>query len=248
MEKRKKLAFQLDTPYSACPWPQIVPEDQDTILELLCSLLSPLGHYRAEHIRPSKGIRAKRKRKEAAKEVGGLPTPPVPELQAFVDIGLSSITRSLQKVSSEAGNPQGDDVSENRISPLYSLIFVARSGQPNALSSHLAQMVAVGSIKDPNQPPTRLVGFSKACEDRLAASLGLPRVSCVGIRVNAPNSQPLIEFTRQHVPIIRVSWLEEARRAEHRETKVNILETTIGDRKRPKYESLQQRSLVPQRQ
>ncbi|KAI0165881.1 hypothetical protein GGR57DRAFT_139986 [Xylariaceae sp. FL1272] len=246
MEKKKRLAFQLDTPYSAVSWPQISQQDQDTILELLCSLLSPIGHHRAQHIPPSKGIRAKkRKRKEAAKGEGESPIPPVPELQRYVDVGLSSITRSLQKASSETANPQeAASPKDNPPSPSYSLIFVARSGQPNALSNHLPQMVAVASKKDPTQQPTRLVGFSKACEDRLVASLGLPRVSCVGLRVNAPNSQPLIEFARQQVPMIQVPWLEEAKRAEHRETKISILEATIGDRKRPKFEALQPTSLV----
>jgi ribonuclease P/MRP protein subunit POP3 len=129
-----------------------------------------------------------------------------------------------------------DEWSENRF---YSAIFVARSGQPNALSSHLPRMVAAASKSHPSQSPTRLVELPRGCEGRLSESLGVPRVSCIGICFGAPNSKALIDFTRRHVPIIEIPWLQEASQAEFRETRINTVETIIGAKKKTKDKSTQ---------
>lgn len=120
----------------------------------------------------------------------------------------------------------------------YSAIFVARSGQPNALSSHLPQMVAVACKSHPSQPPTRLVELPRACEGRLCEALGIPRVSCIGLCVGAPNSNALVDFLRGHVATTKVPWLQEANNAEYRATKINVVETVTGARKKARDKSV----------
>ncbi|KAI1365185.1 hypothetical protein F5Y08DRAFT_188741 [Xylaria arbuscula] len=231
---KKKTVFQLDTPYSTASWPHVLPDDQDTILELLCTLLSPIGHYRSQYIHPSKGNRArKRKRKGPSDQEMAPPVPPVPEVHAYVDIGLPCVSRCLQKTASAApitrGDSQPDKGSEQTSAGrFYSAIFVARSGQPNALSSHLPQMAAVAPKSHPLQPPIRLVELPRGCEARLCESLGIPRVSCIGICVGAPNSSALIDFTREHVAMIKAPWFQEATDGEYRPTKINSILTVIG--------------------
>ncbi|GKT53315.1 RNase P and RNase MRP subunit [Colletotrichum tofieldiae] len=235
---RKKLVYSVDTPFSATQWPEIAPEDQDAILELLCSLLSPLGQHRQRHIKPSEGKRAvKRKRKEegaALKETAKSEPPPVPELASFVDVGLMSITRNLEKLA--AGQRGSDDTSNDNNttagSPTpYSVIFVARSGQSSAFNCQLPQMVAVASKSSPSAPPARLVGYSKPCADKLSACLGIPRVSSVGIRAGAPMSRALVEYVQQHVSPVRVAWLEEAEEAVYRPTQLKIDEKMVPAKK-----------------
>ncbi|KAI2630711.1 hypothetical protein GGR54DRAFT_635318 [Hypoxylon sp. NC1633] len=237
MDKKKRIVYQLDTPYSAVSWPVVTLEHQETILELLCTLLAPLGQHRSEHVPLSKGKRdKKRKRKASASLPKDLPHPPAPGIKSYVDVGLTNVTRRLQEMTSKDSDdePNIEDRLPDQEAPApYSAIFVARSGQPNALNGHLPQMVAVASKSHFARTPIRLVGLSKSCEDRLSEALGIPRVSCIGLRENAPNAKALVEFTRQHVPIIEVQWLEEAKRAEHRETKINLIETSVGSK--PKY-------------
>ncbi|KAI1313565.1 hypothetical protein F5Y03DRAFT_102175 [Xylaria venustula] len=237
MDRKRKIVFQLDTPYSAAPWPCVLPNNQNTILELLCNLLSPLGHYRAQHIQASKGNRAKkRKRKEQSNRETAPLVPPVPDLQSYVDIGLSCVSRCLQKSASErfeiGSSGDGHKLEKPPSGRFYSVVFVTRSGQPNALSSHLPQMVAVAAKSHPSQPSTRLVELPKACEGRLCESLGIPRVSCVAICVGAPNSNALVNFTREHVATIKVPWFNEAADGEYRATKISSIETVIGASKK----------------
>jgi ribonuclease P/MRP protein subunit POP3 len=78
---------------------------------LLCSLLSPVGQHRANHLTKSKGKRSKkRKRHEAKKHTGEEnpsqpPIPPTPEISSFLAIGLNSITRALQESSQKPKPP-----------------------------------------------------------------------------------------------------------------------------------------------
>ncbi|KAI2785332.1 hypothetical protein F4815DRAFT_452327 [Daldinia loculata] len=236
MERRKKIVYQLDTPYSAVSWPSVTINDQETILELLCNLLTPLGQYRSEYVELSKGKRdKKRKRKVSTTHSENVPPPPSPELKSYVDVGLTTVTRHLQELASKAQDVEANsddklptqDVSRRS----YSAIFVARSGQPNVLNGHLPQMAAIASKSHPEQMPIRLVGLSKSCEDRLSESLGIPRVSCIGIREGAPDSKALIEFTAKHVPTINIQWMEEAKKAEYKATNINTIETFVGTKK-----------------
>lgn len=188
-----------------------------------------------QHITTSKGRRdKKRKRKDSAIKASPSQAPPLPEIQSYIDVGLSAVTRGLQEsvVAKARAKTRSEGLATGECPACcYSAIFVARSGHPNALNVHLPQMVAVASKSHPEHIPIRLVGFSKPCEERLSEALGIRRISCIGIHHNAPNSNPLVDFIREHVPAIDLQWLQEARQAEHRETKINSIETTIGSKK-----------------
>ncbi|KAI1212484.1 uncharacterized protein F4807DRAFT_373503 [Annulohypoxylon truncatum] len=235
MDKKKKVVYQLDTPYSAVSWPSITLEDQETILEILCTLLGPLGQHRARYVQPSRGQRDKKRKRKASKKDSKELVPPTPELRLYVDVGLTTVTRHLQEMASKAHSVNSsleDKLASQEVSrPFYSVVFVARSGQQNILNGHFPQMVAVASKSHPDQAPIRLVGLSKPCEDRLSESLCIPRVSCIGLYEGAPNSKALVELARQRVPPVELQWLQEARQAEYQRTNINTIETFIGSKK-----------------
>jgi ribonuclease P/MRP protein subunit POP3 len=202
------------------------------------SFLSPIGRHRSQHVQPSRGKRGKkRKRKEDKSADSQVIVPPAPEVGSFVDIGLSTVTRSLQAsaardgTSAQAGDSDVVMSDGARDGQIYSAVFVARAGYPNVLSNHLPQMVAVASASHSSSPPTRLVGLSKACQDRLSDALGIPRVSCIGLREGASNSKALLDYTREHVPVTVGAWLREAHDADYKDTKINTIETTVGTSK-----------------
>ncbi|KAK4106514.1 hypothetical protein N658DRAFT_439042 [Parathielavia hyrcaniae] len=244
--ERKKTVHTLDTPYSVIPWPKISQDDQDAILELLCQLLAPLGVYRRNFTTPSKGKR-KRSKKDpssvtqpsAAQAPTATPVPPVPELAAHVDVGLSAISRALQAMSgkNEPGPPPADAPSKRRISDSrpsakpYTVVFVARSGQSSAFNGHFPHMVAVAAQSQPADQAVRLVGFSRACEDRLSAALGIPRVSSIALREDVPQATGLVDYVREHVAAIKVPWLQEARSGRFLETKIDAVPTKVGTKK-----------------
>ncbi|KAK4196642.1 hypothetical protein QBC40DRAFT_6468 [Triangularia verruculosa] len=216
--ERKRIVHTLDTPYSAVEWPQISQENQDVILELLCHLLSPLGNHRRSFVTPSKGKRD-RKRKRAQDEAVSDPVPPTPEVAKYVDVGLSHISRALQDLSSKDTKP-------------YSVVFVARSGQSSAFHCHFPQMVALASRSQPPEKAVRLVGISKACEDKLSAALGIPRVFSIALREDAPQAKGLVDFVREHVKPVEAAWLKEAREGKYLDTKIDAVPTKIGVKKK----------------
>lgn len=159
-------------------------------------------------------------------------------MAASVDIGLSNITRNLECSVTASSTPQEpqDGIAERgkgsaRSEP-YSVIFVARSGPPSAFTSHFPQMVAVASKFQQLEEPLRLVGFSKSCEDRLGACLGVPRVSSLALRVDGTaQSRALVDIVRQRVPPVEAPWLDETVRAKFHETKINAFQAPIGKKR-----------------
>lgn len=212
------------------------------ILILYYSLLSPIGQYRAQYVNRSKGKREKqRKQQKLEKDELQKPlVPPNPEIGSFVDIGLSVVTKSLQdEIGKRSSDQQRIESSEGRngqdsnFRP-YSVIFIAHSGQPSILNSHLPQMTAVASQAGSAKQQIRLVGFSKSCQERLSEALGIPRVSIIGLQEGAPNSQALVDFVRQHVPLIENEWFKEAQDLNFKQTRINTIQTTIGEKKKDK--------------
>ncbi|KAI9884710.1 MAG: hypothetical protein M1823_003491 [Watsoniomyces obsoletus] len=110
-ERKTKPIFRVDTPYSTVEWPPISPDHQEKILDMLCSLLAPIGDHRRNFIIPSKGERAKRKEKKIAKasndgavamdtrpEETSLKAPS-PALLSDLTIGFNETTRHLENLS-----------------------------------------------------------------------------------------------------------------------------------------------------
>ncbi|KAH7041163.1 uncharacterized protein B0I36DRAFT_20097 [Microdochium trichocladiopsis] len=235
---KKKIVHQLDTPYSTAKWPEIALDDQDTVLELLCTLLSPIGEHRAQHVQRSKGKRdTKRKRTEKSPGTIKAPSPPpAPELLSHIDVGLVAVTRRLQNLSKDtrADPPKiqllatGEDKAVQRP---CAAVFVARASQPSILNSHLPQLIAVASQALPDEEPIRLFGISKSCEARLSDALGIPRVSCIAMDADAPGAKTILSFVRERVPPVTLEWLAVARSGEYQTTNIKHVATTIGARK-----------------
>ncbi len=95
-------------------------------------------------------------------------------------------------------------------------------------------MVAVASQspQPSSESPIRLVGFSRACEERLSASIGIPRVSSIALRDGAPHSQGLLAFVRDKVAPVDVPWLDEARAGQFRETQIRVTDVAVGPKKK----------------
>ncbi len=115
----------------------------------------------------------------------------------------------------------------------YTVVFVARAGQSSAFHSHFPQMVALAARSQPaDDEAVRLVGLSKACEDRLSAALGIPRASSIALRGDAPQAKGLVDFVRARVAPVDVAWLREAQGgAGFLETRIAAVPTRIGVKK-----------------
>ncbi|KAF4441246.1 rnase subunit pop3 [Fusarium austroafricanum] len=226
---RKRVVHQLDTPSSMVSWPSISAEDQDTILELLCDLLSPIGQHRQAHVKRSKGKRVAQKEKDARKAeyVSEQPSvPSMPEIEASIDVGLNSITRNLQYWSRKATESTEDEPKQQ-----YSMVFVTRGNQASTFNCHFPQMIGAASRKTRLEEHIRLVGLSKPCSERLSACLGVPRVSSIAILKDAPGAGALQEFVMKKVAPVKASWLDASSDAQYLEPKINAIETTVGPKR-----------------
>lgn len=230
--RHKRLVYCLDTPFSEVPWPEIAPDDQDTILELLCNLLRPIGQHRKRHVQPSKGKRAakRRSRDTLGKDIGlnpALTKPEEPDLCRHIDVGFCSLMRELESVSS---NERGQ-TSEAKSKQPYAMVFVARGNHSAAFHSHFPKLIGAASKNLGRHRGIRLIGFSKPCSDQLSSSLGLARVSCLAVRRGAPGTEALSAFVEDHLAPVNVAWLGDMESEQYRPTKIASAETTVGARR-----------------
>jgi ribonuclease P/MRP protein subunit POP3 len=238
-----------------------VPMESTAGIDFSSRLLAPIGSHRAAWTMPSNGKRNRKRKRQEVKRKGsnvGLKeseAPPAPEISSHLLVGLSSITRHLELISSnrivdgshENSGSSGPIVScgsgidvehDGKIKARHlAAVFVCRSSQPSVLHAHLPQLAATASLRNPNLQPTRLVQLPPGSEDRLSSALGLPRASFVAVMADAPHSKPLLDLVQELVPVIEVPWLEEARKAEYMPVKVNSILTTApaGKLKLKKY-------------
>lgn len=196
----------------------------------------------------SKGKRERKRKRKEPEPPGHMPvTAPAPDILRYIDVGFATVSRRLQETTARkeplAAGSSGAKMSEVIERPpcmrRYAVVFVARSGQPSALNGHFPQMVGAASEASPSLPPIRLVGLSKSCEGRLSEAVGIPRVSCIGLAENAPNSKALIDFVRGRVPVVDIAWLKGLPNGDYKPTKINASETTVGQRKSRKPEMVE---------
>ncbi|MCJ1455685.1 hypothetical protein MMC28_006041 [Mycoblastus sanguinarius] len=215
------------------------------------SLLGPIGDHRPQHMTPLKGKRQKKRKRAERHKLGDnltmsqhesleAKTPPKPELQECLTLGFNTTTRYLESLAVQSipqriqsqdpnstlkvnqGRSEGQPVN---LQPLAA-VFVPRSGQSSILHSHLPLLTQTASLALSSSPPTRLVILPKGAEDRLSSALAIPRVGLVGLIHDAPNAAPLIEFVRQHVPIVKVPLLQEASAGAYLPVEIKMIQTS----------------------
>lgn len=229
--------FHLGNPLEVdSTWPDISPGDQESIFELLCSLLSPIGAHRQTHTTPSKGKRSQ-KRKRHDEEVPAVASAqPSPEIATQVLIGFNSITRHLQTICHESsmylisdpenGEESHDRIQENEGTKRIAAIFTTNPSPAQAtLHSHFPPLVAAAS--GPNQYPIRLVRLPRGCENRLAASLNLPRVNFVAVMEKAEGAGVLLALVRDRVRVLESRTGE----ATYQSVKIVGVDGPVGARK-----------------
>lgn len=191
-------------------------------------------------MRPSKGKRdkrLKRKRnndKSPTQEGKAHALPPKrPEQASFLDIGLASVSRSLGGASSLklSGQPHAQEGIE-RTERSYAAVFVIHGGQSSVFTSNFPRMISLACDSQPPERAIRLIGLSEdLVQDRLSHALGVPRVTTLGLLESCPGSEAIVEFVRQHVPLVDIPWLREVQDGSYQFTKIKTVQVPVGARK-----------------
>lgn len=250
ISRKSKTSFNLDTPFTDVKWPVVSADIQTKIMDMLCSLISPVGEHRRRSVAPSKGKRAKKRKKNnditkqdrSAAFSRGLAKADAlvpPEIHSHLTVGFNTTTRYLELLAQKTSpntdedknpgslvvvkTPARSSLEPANIKPLAA-VFVPRSGQPPILYSHLPLLTKAASLAVPSSPPTKIISLPEGAEDRLKTVLGIPRVGMVGLIDGAPNASSLIEFVRQKIPELEVPWLQEAVKGAYLAVKINAIQ------------------------
>lgn len=131
-------------------------------------------------------------------------TPNFPDVTPFLTVGMNATTRQLAELANRTRKE-----TDGNMQPL-AVVFVFSDGQPEILTSHLPLLCKLASERGTATPETRLVRLQRPAGDRIASALGVPRISALGLKANAPESNPLVTFVREHIVSLDVPWLHHA--------------------------------------
>ncbi|KAF2652192.1 hypothetical protein K491DRAFT_636196 [Lophiostoma macrostomum CBS 122681] len=247
--KSSKPIFKTSSPFTETKWPEIPPEHQEVILELLCNLLEPIGTHR-QNTHASVGKKRKRastKHPDSTTE----PSPPPPDISKHILVGLNSCTQHLSRLAADrapanlapqqsGAKSNAADVVPNAQTPLSILILPHPNPSSSLAHAHLPTLVYLSSLpsassqpslppapatSSPHQPepqPTRLIPLRTTSESPLASALHIPRVSAIGILEGAPGADALVEYVRSNVGVVECKWVEESLAAEWKGVKTSV--------------------------
>ncbi|KAL1918963.1 uncharacterized protein VTP21DRAFT_2344 [Calcarisporiella thermophila] len=192
-DKKRRTVFKnvLDSPL-VVTWPNIGVQEQNAILDELCSLLIPIGEYRREMIKfrdaKRKQILESRKRKRQADtsiekiqsktldDTLSAPTTKPPQLNACI-FGINAITKALEKqVQINAMSQDCSGETREQDMPMVEAVFVCRADvQPQLLHAHLPMLACFASN-------VWLCSLPRGAERRLGDLLGMKRVGAIALR------------------------------------------------------------------
>ena len=224
-------------------------------VNLLCDALQPVGHYRREYVRRSKGnsdTRDKRSKSRLAQNELGQPqqernpngesetaadlVAPAPEILSSVTIGLNTTVRYLEALStapkyltvqeSAKNDTEGSTVASIALPVPLAVVFVCRASLPALLTSSMPLSAAAASLAHPQEPATRLIAIGQASEQRLAKTLHQPKVGFIGVKQGCPALTALLALVQEKVAAIDVPWLRQAGAGAY--LPLNVLETEVG--------------------
>ena len=176
-----------------------------------------MGCHRSAHIKPSKGKRDKKRKREQMEKVDGehvesAEQPPAPIIGKHVTVGLNSTCRRLEVFAKP-------DQDLTNTTPLAA-IFLTQS--PLAFQyTHLPVLTALATSSHREMPAPRLVPLDNSAEQRLTRALGIPRVGVIGVLQDAPGAGPLIDYVREHIRAVEVPWVKETTEGKFLGTKIN---------------------------
>lgn len=250
--KKRKIHHVLKPPHEAPKLPTLASEDEQIILEMLCSLLEPIGTYRSQHIRPSKGKREKKRQKRALKKLQVVnpdtnvkvplppetpppppPPPPPPDISESVLIGFNTLNRHLSALAACSPptdrNVQTSEPSKEALpapGPVAA-IFYPKRDVASLLTNHLPHLSKLASRSQPDHSPIRLIPLSTVhASDMLSKALHLPRVSFVGILADGSSSiSALIKLCREKTEPVHLPWLDHVKQVQYENVKVKKIET-----------------------
>ncbi len=199
-EQKRRQVFKpvLDSPFIQVSWPFIQQDDLKTILELLLSILEPLGKYH-----------------EVLKQ-GCFPKPEAPEILDFVTLGFNSSTSSLEKqarknyqIFKDPIIAKSKPITENDSN--IRVLFVCKSDiQPALLTSHFPILCFTASrSQDKRQcsKPVKLVQLPKGTMQKLSTATGQTNCGIISLKENTPGSSILFQLLDTSVSDIDVPWL-----------------------------------------
>ncbi|KAF8347084.1 hypothetical protein F5887DRAFT_1073154 [Amanita rubescens] len=263
ISKDRKVTFKstLDTPFRI-PWPKISINVQTELLAHLISILEGVAEY---HLALRRLSRKRKRGKARDEEEDGeekedvdsrsLPSESDTRVRSIIDhlvIGLNAVTKRLEEQVRK--RPHSVTITEDQPTAEMQktkrdlcLVLACRADvDPPLLIDHLPHLVA--SCNAMQKESVRIASLPEGAEGTLAKSLGIHRVTVIGLDAEFPVMDGFKHFF-ESIPILSAPWLSGIRQVrDFIPTHVKQVKTTAPrDMKEAKEERKKGRALAKQR-
>lgn len=167
------------------------------------------------------------RKKRTASDLGQEDNASKVSVLSYLTTGFNSTMRQLES-SAKNATRLGATTQASETANCYPSVIVARRTTFPALVDQSFPVLVATASRALN--PVRLVEMSANAEASLSAAMGIPRLSVLGIGVDAPGFGPLIAYVREHVGPIDAPWLMEMSTPLYRPLKINTA-VAIGPQK-----------------
>ncbi|KAJ3047471.1 hypothetical protein HK097_011506, partial [Rhizophlyctis rosea] len=235
-DRRMVFKHTFDSPFTY-KWPIVAQEDEEAILKLLCQTLSPIGDSRRKQSahRIAQRIQLKRKAVEEA-EASSHSESPLPDSTTLLRLPEGPKKKKRKSLAERASSraitfsstpfatttPELDPTTlQLRKDLLLGVNAVTKALEPSRAPSQI-QIIFLfrGDIPIPHlyahfptmtylaAPECLLFAFGmKGAEKRVAESLGIKRVSCLGVKTPSETFTPLHILLKSKISLPIIPWL-----------------------------------------
>ncbi|RMD39554.1 hypothetical protein DV735_g5586, partial [Chaetothyriales sp. CBS 134920] len=242
---KTRVTYATASPYTD-PAPEISASVETDLLQLLRPLLESLGEYRKRQGSISKGA-GRRKKRKIVSSVDGRSKDDVKESDRpdWVKIGFNSVVRELETLATcsgtvlDGGEGASRTAATRRVRP--AAVIACPAAIPAPFLNALPLLVALASqTGDDSDQPIRLVGVSSHFETAVSKAVLLPRVGVMALYPDSEGSEALINYVRNEVPVLKVTWLEQARSSSYLPLKLQAVNVPEKSKKRNRTDDGQQ--------
>lgn len=205
-DQKKKALYKpiLESPYSKPAWPEISSEDSRTLVDLLSSLLSPIGQFK-QFSDKSKLIKP-------------------PDILEHCVFGFNETNATLEAQARQHYGLENRKKSENtgkNENIQFNCIIVCRSDIKNSLLLHHFPMLSLSSR-------AKLIQLPKGTSTKLSLITGYPHLTVLAIKSSLDS--PLFHQIVGKVEKVHIPWLAEHPLLEH--MVVRKLKTVAGEKRK----------------
>ncbi|GBB95066.1 hypothetical protein RclHR1_02470010 [Rhizophagus clarus] len=221
-EQKRKTVFKavLDSPFNI-NWPEVSIKDQNEILDALCETLLIMKKPSKKRNKKIKVLEVESNDDEFNKnDTSSNKLEDISSIRSNICFGINEVTKHLERMTSPhpliSAIPNYQSNSSKKYQ-LLEMVFVCKADLLPQLYSHFPTLCSIAG-------DVLLVPLPFGASKRISDAVNFKRVSCIGVKINAPEFTNIYKMVKEKVKFVSTPWLNPLKPPENLLNQRKILE------------------------